>query len=237
MPQDQKRINFVFDVDGTLTPSRQPIDPEFASWWKNWCVDKWVYLVTGSDIQKTKEQLGMDFQQHIFMSFQCCGNSVWKGGSEIYKNDWKLSDEQYEILETALYKSSFGTRTGEHIEERPGMVNFSIVGRKATLHQRSAYVKFDIENNERKRLRATLAKKFPELEVHIGGETGLDIFPKGFSKEQVKQKIYGRIVFFGDAIYRGGNDYPFAKTLSKEDIVYKVKNWEETWEILKTKWT
>ena len=101
------RNNFVFDVDGTLTPSRQAIDPEFASWWKNWCVNKWVYLVTGSDVLKTKEQLGNDFHQHVVTSFQCCGNSIWTKGTEIYKNDWKLTDEQYEVLESALNRSHF----------------------------------------------------------------------------------------------------------------------------------
>ncbi len=99
------RTNFVFDVDGTLTPSRQQMDPEFTSWWKSWCCDKWVYLVTGSDIKKTKEQMGNDFLQHVVTSFQCCGNSVWYGGIEIYKNDWKLTDEQYDVLENTLYNS------------------------------------------------------------------------------------------------------------------------------------
>ena len=231
------RTNFVFDVDGTLTPSRRLINPEFASWWKSWCTGKWVYLVTGSNIQKTKEQLGMDFHQHVFISFQCCGNSVWKNDTEIYRNDWTLTDEQYKTLKTVLDQSSFKMRTGNHIEKRPGMVNFSIVGRNANFEQRAEYIKFDTKNKERKKLRSILVQKFPDLEIHIGGETGLDIFPKGFSKEQIKQKINGRIIFFGDAIYRGGNDYSLAKALSKKDVIYKVKDWKETWKILKTEWT
>jgi phosphomannomutase len=46
-------MNFVFDVDGTLTPSRGQMDPEFKLWFKLWIRHKPVYLVTGSDYAKT----------------------------------------------------------------------------------------------------------------------------------------------------------------------------------------
>ncbi len=116
------------------------------------------------------------------------------------------------------------------------MVNFSVLGRNATLGQRAQYVKFDTEKKERKKLRTKLSKKFPDLEVHIGGETGLDIFPKGHSKAQIREKINGKIIFFGDAIYPGGNDYALSKILSNDDVIHKVKNWEQTWKILKKKY-
>ncbi len=50
--------NFVFDVDGTLTPSRGKIDLEFGKWFLEFCNDNPVYLVTGSDKPKTAEQVG-----------------------------------------------------------------------------------------------------------------------------------------------------------------------------------
>ena len=53
-------MNFVFDVDGTLTPSRGQMDPEFKQWFKSWARHKPVYLVTGSDYAKTLEQVGSD---------------------------------------------------------------------------------------------------------------------------------------------------------------------------------
>ena len=49
---------FIFDVDGTLTPSRQEIDGDFAVFFGNFCAEHDVYLVTGSDKEKTIEQIG-----------------------------------------------------------------------------------------------------------------------------------------------------------------------------------
>lgn len=52
---------FAFDVDGTLTPSRQQIFPEFEQWFFKWISfiqskGHSVLLVTGSDYAKTLEQ-------------------------------------------------------------------------------------------------------------------------------------------------------------------------------------
>ena len=49
---------FLFDVDGTLTPSRQKIDKEFSKFFSNFCKKNEVFLVTGSDRDKTIQQLG-----------------------------------------------------------------------------------------------------------------------------------------------------------------------------------
>ena len=48
---------FIFDVDGTLTPSRQRIDEEFLSFFFRFTFDNDVYLVTGSDRAKTLDQV------------------------------------------------------------------------------------------------------------------------------------------------------------------------------------
>ena len=50
---------FIFDVDGTLTPSRKKIEHEFWAPFLIFCRHHDVYLVTGSDRQKTLEQLGL----------------------------------------------------------------------------------------------------------------------------------------------------------------------------------
>ena len=50
---------FIFDVDGTLTPSRKQIEHEFWAPFLIFCRHNDVYLVTGSDRQKTLEQLGL----------------------------------------------------------------------------------------------------------------------------------------------------------------------------------
>ena len=42
-------MRFIFDVDGTLTPSRQHIDLGFEKYFMDFCEDNEVYFVTGSD--------------------------------------------------------------------------------------------------------------------------------------------------------------------------------------------
>ena len=51
---------FIFDVDGTLTPSRKKMEHEFWAPFLIFCRNNDVYLVTGSDHAKTVEQLGLD---------------------------------------------------------------------------------------------------------------------------------------------------------------------------------
>ena len=53
-------MKYIFDVDGTLTPSRQVIDSAFEAFMIKFCCKHDVYLVTGSDRQKTVDQLGLD---------------------------------------------------------------------------------------------------------------------------------------------------------------------------------
>ena len=115
-----------------------------------------------------------------------------------------------------LDKSKFVLRTGNHIEERPGMVNFSIVGRNATLGERKLYVKWDENNLERKHIAAQFNFRFPKLKAVIGGETGMDIFPKGYDKSQIIRDFdpTDTLHFFGDAMTLNGNDYPLMKVLS-----------------------
>ena len=43
---------FIFDVDGTLTPSRRRMTEEFAKFFDRWSNENTFYLVTGSDLSK-----------------------------------------------------------------------------------------------------------------------------------------------------------------------------------------
>ena len=51
---------FIFDVDGTLTDSRQQIDLSFMAYMIVFACKYDVYLVTGSDRAKTIDQVGLD---------------------------------------------------------------------------------------------------------------------------------------------------------------------------------
>ena len=231
---------YIFDVDGTLTPSRQRINREFAVWFSKFAEKNLVYLVTGSDRPKTIEQIG-EFIYHKCQSvYQCSGAECWQGDRKVYTSDWILRNSAQEWLEDQLHRSKFDIRTGNHIEHRPGCVNFSIVGRNADPEQREQYINHDINTSERKRISEEFNLLFPDLQATIGGETGLDIGPFGSDKSQILKEFNKRdeILFFGDAMFEGGNDRPLADALKSQEYFstsYAVSDWEETWDILSNK--
>ena len=238
-------MNFVFDVDGTLTPSRDKIDPYFEQFFLSFCSKNRVYLVTGSDFYKTREQLGFDILKSVQGMFLCSANEFYERTIAarnyqldvfhelIYKNEFDLEGAEEVYLEQELKKSGFSVRTGNHIERRGSSVNFSIVGRNANKDERQQYIVWDNATNERVQICDRLNKAFPRLECVVGGETGIDISLLGNNKSQVRKHLEGEIIFFGDKCEPGGNDYPLAKIA---DVVYNVTDWQETEYILRMKY-
>jgi len=135
--------HFLFDVDGTLTPSRKKINSQFALWFLYFSQNNAVSLVTGSDNPKTLEQIGPEICMSVNKIYNCNGNDVWYRQDNVYTNPWKMSTKLKGFLEKELDSSSYEVKTGNHIEERPGMVNFSIVGRNADKVQRKNYFYYD----------------------------------------------------------------------------------------------
>ena len=134
------------------------------------------------------------------------------------------------FLEDELAYSCFPIRNGNHIERRPGGINFSILGRdKDPMLGREEYIKWDKERLEREDLADRIRNHFPELNVQIGGQTGLDISNK--DKSQILRDFSkdDDIHFFGDMMEEGQNDYPLAKAVKEMGgYPYHVKDWEDT---------
>lgn len=234
-----KNNKFIFDVDGTLTPSRGKINKEFEKWFKQFCIDHDVYLVTGSDYAKTQEQLGNDLLRCPIFIYNCSGSDVWAKGERVRTSNWTAPTELYDLMTAWLEGSKFPARMGQHIEERPGMINFSIVGRGATLGERKMYIEYDRANRERESIAFEINSKFEGITATIGGETGIDIHPTGADKSQILKDFDRKndfIWFFGDKMDEGGNDYPLANKLWKDGWQgsnIKVSDWTYTWNRLK----
>ena len=181
--------------------------------------DKKVYLVTGSDVSKTSEQLGEDFMDACLGVFTCSGNVFRQNDQIIYSNVFDPSDEFITDLELYLDNSQWRSKKGNHIERRPGMINFSTVGRNANKNMRQAYARWDKTSLEREDIVAYIKESYPELEVSIGGSISVDIYPKGKNKGQVVEKLrelHGddvEMIFVGDKNIPGGNDWPLAQRL------------------------
>ena len=230
---------YIFDVDGTLTPSRGEMDPEFFAWFDDFCSDNEVYFVTGSDYAKTVEQLGDYLCEKVAGVYNCSGNVLTKGGIIIRTREWKAPDALYELMNGWLQGSKFPLRTGNHIEERPGMINFSIIGRGCTRSEREEYVKYDLEMRERETIAGVINTVFDDITATVGGETGIDIAPKGADKSQILTDFgYWDIInFYGDKMMPEGNDWPLAVALVNGSYSYgkaiPVTDWKDTWSKLK----
>lgn len=229
-------IYFVFDVDGTLTPSRGTIDSTFGPWFTEFAKNSRVCYVTGSDRAKTVEQIGQELFDLAHYSFNCTGNEVYQKGQLIYSSKWELPVAAWIWLDNELNNSHYPHRFGNHFEQRTGLLNFSVVGRNAVGKQRTEYYEWDKLNKERSNICVKFNKQFPELNAQIGGETGIDIFPAGKDKSQILDRLDGFVYFFGDRMDPEGNDRPLADRIiaEKRGKCYNVKDWYETWNILHT---
>ncbi len=228
---------YIFDIDGTLTPSRAQIDPDFRAFMLVFAWENDVYLVTGSDRKKTIEQVGEDLFNRAKRVYNCSGSDVYEGDKNVYRDKWELPEDVERFLQDELDFSQFPIRNGNHIERRPGGVNFSILGRDPDpMKGRDEYIKWNKIHSERRFIALRILNMFPDLTVALGGQTGIDIGPKGADKSQILRDFDkdDEIIFYGDMMEEGENDYPLAKAVEEMGgRAHKVNTWKDTWELLK----
>ena len=228
-------MSYVFDVDGTLTPSRKQIDPDFLSFMLDFSDKHNVYFVTGSDREKTIEQVGLDLYYSAKRVYNCSGSDVYEKDVNVYRDTWELPKEVEMHLNDELNFSKFPLRNGNHIERRPGTVNFSILGRDLDpMKGREEYISWDKVNQERDYIARRLRHSFPNLYVALGGQTGLDIAPMGGGKEQIIRDFEGGVKFYGDRMDKGGNEHSLAIAIRDNKLgeTFHVYDYHHTWELL-----
>ena len=227
---------FIFDVDGTLTPSRKKIDLAFKTFMIFFAVKHPVYLVTGSDRGKTIEQIGTSLYDSCKRVYNCSGSDVYEQDKNVYRDDWDLPKDVENFLMDELAYSCFPIRNGNHIERRHGGVNFSILGRDSDPSVgRDEYIRWDKDTNERADIADRLKSAFPGLTIALGGQTGLDIGPYGSDKSQILRDFSqdDELHFFGDRMEPGGNDCSLAKAVKEMGgYPYSVREWADTRTIL-----
>lgn len=227
----------VFDLDGTLTPSKSNMKPDMARALVALLTRKKVAVIGGGSWQQFKRQFlnklvcPKELLQNLFlfpttaMSFYCYRNG-WKKVYEI-----KLSPNEVADIRNAFRKTftEVGYRPpqrvyGKVIENRGSQVTFSVFGQDvvAKLGKKGLTLKerWRKENDPLKlKMAKLLAKKLPHLEVHAAGFTSIDITKKGVDKAYGVRQIekYIRVpvrnmLFVGDALFPGGNDAATKKT-------------------------
>lgn len=256
----QNDILVLFDVDGTLTPSRQSIEDEVYKFLERLKTKVSVGLVGGSDIHKISHQMlpqnmlltpGLDPIRHCIESFEYVfaenGLVAYKNAKLIKKQS--LVDHLGEIkLQKFInfclkYMSQIDlpVKRGNFIEFRTGLINICPVGRSCSQAEREQFDQYDNEHKVRETFVKELNKKFGpgseepiDLVYSIGGQISFDAFPRGWDKTFCLNYIdtdRTKIYFFGDKTQPGGNDHEIFS--DSRTLGYTVKNPSDTLNQLK----
>lgn len=210
---------YVFDMDGTLTPARQPMQKDFSFRFLPWLKTNLAYIAAGSNYEKLTEQLPPDIVSSFSGIFSSMGNVYHQKGQEVYKNEIKLDKEMLKSLERFRKSTTYdGKLYSNYMELRPGMLNFSILGRNCPFSEREKYHNWDNIHHEREKIAKYMNDNFKDYDFSLGGKISIDIVPRGFGKEQIAHVIRknhpnDKIIFIGDRVVEGGNDYTLAQAL------------------------
>jgi hypothetical protein len=217
-----KRL-IVFDLDGTLAESKASIDGEMAELLDSLLGIVKVSVISGGAWLQFEKQvlahLSHDARLKNLSLLPTCGTKFYKYESKwelLYSEDFTESEKQKIIssLNQAIESSDCKVEKvwGEIIEDRGSQITFSALGQQAPLEEKK---KWDPDFTKRKKMKALLDKLIPEFSVRLGGATSVDVTKHGIDKAYGIRKLRDvlgipipEMIFIGDAVFPGGNDYP-----------------------------
>ena len=213
----------VFDLDGTLAESKSPVDAEMSRLLHDLLGVVKVAIISGGDWPQFEKQL-LSYLPHdeslVKLSLlPTCGTKFFQ-----YTGDWKkiysedlTADEKEKIvssLNQAVGQAGYKVEKvwGKVIEDRGSQITFSALGQQAPLEEKD---KWDSDFTKRKKIKAILDILIPEFSVRMGGSTSIDVTKPGIDKAYGIRKLRDllgislkEMIFIGDALFPGGNDYP-----------------------------
>ena len=214
---------FVFDLDGTLAPSKSSLGDEIASLLHDLLKIMQVAVISGGSWTQFEEQLlarlpGSDDFANLFL-LPTCGTQFYSYDgtwNKVYSED--LTDEQRAQIIAALQRALLESGVtvpriwGEAIEDRGSQITLSVLGQDAPLSEKE---KWDPDFAKRTKIKEIVAPRLPTLSVNMGGTTSIDVTKPGIDKAYGIRKLTEQLgvtikdmLFAGDAIFMGGNDYP-----------------------------
>lgn len=240
-----------FDLDGTLAPSKSPLPEEMAEQLRELLTHKSMCVISGGKFEQFQKQLldnlGVSDELlerlHIMPT---CGtryykyNKQAKSWSKVYAEDFSEQDKKKIIAALNKGFDDLGLREekvwGECIEDRGSQVTFSVLGQDIVdvLGAEGVRLKeeWDPDNSKKLKIREYIAPMLPEFEVRVGGVTSIDVTKLGIDKAYGMKKIMEElnismheILFFGDRLQEGGNDYP-VQAMGIDSI--EVSGWQDT---------
>ena len=213
----------VFDLDGTLAESKSALGVEMSVLLHDLLGLVKVAVISGGGWPQFEKQLLSNLPQDerlLNLSLlPTCGTqffeyqSAWK---RLYSEDLNAAEKEKIVrsLTKAVTKAGFTPAQvwGEVIEDRGSQITFSALGQQASLAEKG---KWDPDFAKRKKIKAMLDTLIPEFSVRIGGATSIDVTKPGIDKGYGIRKLRDildislqEMIFIGDALFEGGNDYP-----------------------------
>lgn len=234
-----------FDLDGTLAESKQPLKSDMAEALADLLEVAHVAVISGGDWPQFEKQVASRLPTRASRSklwlMPTTGTKLY-----VYRNDtWHVvyaelfDDEQKAKILTAFELSLEATgfvpeqTWGERIEDRGSQITFSALGQQAPIDAKEVW---DPDFAKRKIIKADLETRLPGLSINMGGATSVDITREGVDKAYGLKRLRDEsgipleaMMFIGDAIFPGGNDYP-AKQLGLDTV--RVRDPEETLSVI-----
>lgn len=234
-----------FDLDDTLSITKSPISDRMSGLLGRLLEKYDVCVISGGNIDQFHKQVidRLDVPKHLLGKLHLmptCGtryyrydelNSKW---AMQYAND--LTKDQktriVEALKTVAKEMNIWCETpqGEIIEDRFSQITMSALGQQATPDEKYAWA--EKYKDLRPIYRDKVAQIVPDVEVRIGGTTSTDVTLPGIDKAFGMTKLIeaidiskDEILFFGDKLEEGGNDFP-VKNMGIDSIA--VDGWETT---------
>jgi phosphomannomutase len=236
----------VFDLDGTLAESKSAVDAEMVLLLNALLGFTRVAIISGGDWPQFEKQIlaqGLAVEGMSNLSLlPACGTKFYQ-----YTSTWApvysenlTEDEKLRIiaaLNQTIAQLGFESTNlwGEQIEDRGSQITFSALGQTAPILEKKAW---DPDFTKRKKMQQMLIKLIPEFSVGLGGTTSVDVTRPGIDKAYGIQKLQKILhvdkqdmLFLGDALFPGGNDYP-VKDAGVASI--QVKDPNETKRVIET---
>ncbi|MDZ4205650.1 MAG: HAD-IIB family hydrolase [Patescibacteria group bacterium] len=234
-----------FDIDGTLTRSKLPLDSEMAELLCRLMEKYMVAIISGAGYKQFKWQIldrlscPSERMKSLYLlptdGTIFCYSDGWQ-----CENDAPLSREEKERIKSAFENifEEAGLESpdkiyGELIEDRGAQLNFSALGQDAPIELKE---KWDSNNKKRVRMVECLQRALPGFSMRIGGTTSIEITKTGIDKAYGLSKLMGRtgiskekMLYVGDKLFEGGNDEP---VLGLGIESRAVKNPKETKQII-----
>ena len=240
-----KRL-IVFDLDGTLAESKSSLDKEMSALLNELLGIVKVAVISGGDWPQFEKQvlsnLPHDKRLVNLSLLPTCGTKFYQyttNWKKIYSEDFTADEKENIIssLKKAIREAGFKVEKvwGETIEDRGSQITFSALGQQAPLEEKN---KWDPDFTKRKKIKTILDTFLPGFSVRLGGATSIDVTKPGIDKAYGIGKLRDTLgiaiqemIFIGDALFPGGNDYP-AEEAGVASI--RVKNPTESKRVIET---